>query len=70
MLEVSGDSLTLSYRVTARQLVQLTAPIASDGTIHADDGTGSIEGKVGDGKLELTVSSRMCENHWIMTKVD
>ena len=70
MLEVVGDSLTLSYRVTARQLVQLTAPIGPDGTIHADDGNGTIDGKVGDGRLEVTVSSRMCENHWIMTKVD
>ena len=70
VLEVSGDSLTLSYRLSARQLVQLTAPIAPDGGIQASDGAGSIEGHIGDGKLEVTVASRMCENHWIMTKVD
>ena len=68
-LEVSGDSLTLSYRLSPRQLVQLTAPIASDGSIKASDGAGTIEGSIGNGRLEVTVASRMCENHWILTKV-
>lgn len=70
VLEVAGDSLTLSYRLSVRQLVQLRAPIGPDGGIHASDGAGSIEGQIGGGKLTVTVASRMCENHWIMTKVD
>ena len=70
VLEVSGDQLLLSYRVNARRLVQLAAPIASDGTIHGSDGTGTIDGKIGDNQLDVTVSSAACENHWVLTKVE
>ena len=70
VIEVDNGTVTLSYRVTPRRLVQLTATAQADGTLHAEDGTGQLDGFVRDGRLEVVVSSPMCENRWTLTKVD
>lgn len=68
-LEVSGGTVTLSYSVPPRQRVPLTADIQADGRVTAEDGEGRLEGQVLDGRLEVTISSGMCEHRWTMTRM-
>ena len=69
-MEVSGGSVTLSYNAAARQRVPLTAEIKSDGRIQTSDGVGSMEGQLADGRLEITIASRLCEHRWTLTRVN
>lgn len=68
--EVSGGTVTLSYSTPPRNRTPLTAEIQSDGRIEASDGVGTMEGQARDGRLEVTIASRMCEHRWTLTKVD
>lgn len=70
VLEVTGGAISLSYSAAPRQRVSLIAPIAADGRIQANDGVGTIDGQVVDGRLEVTVSSQHCEHRWTLTRVD
>ena len=70
VLQIVDNTITLSYRLSARRLVKLTATATPDGTLRADDGTGQLDGSVRDGRLEVTVTSPLCENRWILTKVE
>ena len=70
VLQIEDSTVTLSYRLSARRLVKLTAVATPDGTLHADDGTGQLDGTIRDGRLEVTVSSPLCENRWVLTKVE
>ena len=70
VLEISGSNISLSYSVAPRQRVSLTAQVASDGRIQASDGEGTMDGQVGNGRLEITVASRQCEHRWTLTRVD
>jgi hypothetical protein len=60
----------MSYTIRPRQIGQLTADIQPDGLIQASDGVGQLDGTLRDGRLELTISSPMCENHWSLTRVE
>lgn len=70
VLHVSGSTVTMSYTYAPRRLNQLTAEVRSDGLIQASDGVGSLDGRLRDGRLELTIASPMCEAHWSLTRVD
>ena len=70
VLEVTGTAITLPYTVRPRQIGQLTAEVQPDGGFQASDGVGSLNGTVHGGRLEITISSAMCENHWSLTRVD
>lgn len=70
VLQIRGNTITMSYMARPRDLGQLTADIQPDGLIQASDGVGSLDGTLRDGHLELTVASSMCENHWSLTRVD
>ncbi len=73
--EVDNGQVTLAYStvpLSARarpERVPLTAPIQADGRIQASDGTGTIDGQVHDGLLEVTVASAECEHRWTLHKV-
>lgn len=69
VLQLRGTTITMSYILAPRQLSQLTADIQPDGLIQASDGLGSLDGTLRDGRLELTIRSPMCENHWSLTRV-
>ncbi len=69
VLEVQGGSIQLSYNSAPRQRVPLTAEIQSDGKIQASDGVGTMEGQLRDGRLEVTIASRLCEHRWTLTRV-
>jgi hypothetical protein len=69
-LEIDNRTVTLSYRESPRQLAMLTAVAEPDGRLHAEDGVGTLDGRLADGQLDVTVSSPMCENHLSLTKVD
>ena len=71
LLVVSNGAITQSYSGDApRSRIPLTAFIAPDGRIQASDGVGAIDGRLGDGQLGFTISSRTCEHRWTMTKVE
>jgi hypothetical protein len=70
VLEISGDSITLSYSAAPRQRVPLTAQVAPDGRIQASDGEGTMEGQLTNGRLEITVASHECEHRWTLTRVE
>lgn len=70
VLQVTGHAITLSYMIRPRQLGELTANIQPNGVFQASDGLGSLDGTLRGGRLEITVSSAMCENHWSLTRVD
>ncbi len=70
VLEISGDSFTLSYSAAPRQRVPLTAQVAPDGRIQASDGEGTIDGQLTNGRLEITISSRECEHRWTLKRVE
>ncbi|HYZ64399.1 MAG TPA: hypothetical protein VE650_18265 [Acetobacteraceae bacterium] len=64
--EVENGVVTLSYQGEGRTRVPLTAPIQGDGTFDVSDGEGRLQGRVGDGTLEMTIASRQCEHRWTM----
>lgn len=68
--QVQNGQVTLAYNAGPRQRVPLTADIGPDGRIQASDGTGSMEGQLRDGRLEVTIASSLCEHRWTMTRVD
>lgn len=68
-LELTGPALTLAYSVPPRQRVPLTADIGPGGRILAEDGAGVMDGQWTDGRLEVTISSGMCEHRWTMTRI-
>ena len=70
VLEVYGSNISLSYSAAPRQRVSLTAQVAPDGRIQASDGEGSLEGQLANGRLEITVASRLCEHRWTLTRMD
>ena len=70
VLEVYRGNISLSYSAAPRQRVSLTAQVTPDGRIQASDGEGSIEGQLADGRLEITVASRLCEHRWTLTRVE
>ena len=70
VLEIQGGRLTLAYQSAARSRVPLTAEIKADGTIQAGDGVGTMEGQLRDGRLEVTIASRLCENRWTLDRVN
>jgi len=70
VLDISGGSFSLSYSAAPRQRVSLIAQIGPDGRIQASDGEGSLEGQAGNGRMEVTVASRLCEHRWTLTRVD
>ena len=69
MLEVRGDSLTMTYVVRPREIGQLTAAVRADGTFQASDGIGSLDGTLRSGRLEATIASPMCVNHWSLRRM-
>ena len=64
---VVGNALSLNYwgRTVA---YALTATVAPDGSIHASDGRGSIDGQITAGHMDLTVASDYCEVRYALTK--
>lgn len=70
VLQVQGRAIALSYVIRPRELGQLTADVQPDGLIQASDGLGQLDGTLRDGRLELTVSSPICELHWSLTRVE
>ena len=68
-LELTAPALTLSYSVPPRQRVPLTADIGPDGRLLAGDSVGLLDGRWSDGRLEVTISSEMCEHRWTMTRI-
>ncbi|HEY0203630.1 MAG TPA: hypothetical protein VGC15_05745 [Acetobacteraceae bacterium] len=71
VLAISNGSVTLSYSGDApRSRTPLTASIAPDGRIQASDGVGAMDGRLSDGQLGITISSRTCEHRWTLSKVE
>ena len=70
VLEVRGDSLTMTYVIRPREIGQLTAAVRADGTFQASDGVGSLDGTLHGGQLEATITSPMCVNHWSLRRVE
>lgn len=68
-LELAGPVVTLAYSVPPRQRVSLTAEVRSDGRILAEDGVGTLDGQWTAGRLEVTISSAMCEHRWTMNRI-
>ncbi len=69
LLQVSNGRIELSYNAGPRQRQVLATTVEGDGTIRASDGVGSVEGRVADGRLDLTIASATCEHHWSMVHV-
>ncbi len=69
VMEISGGSITLSYNAGPRARIPLTATIGGDGRIEASDGDGTLQGQLADGRLEVTIASRLCEHRWTLTRV-
>jgi len=69
VLQITGGRVALAYNVAARQRQELVTTIEGDGTIRASDGVGTMEGRVADGRLDLTIASAICEHRWSMTHV-
>lgn len=71
VLAVSNGTITLSYSGDElRSRIPLTATIAPNGRIQASDGVGAMDGRLSDGQLGITVSSRACEHRWTLSKVE
>ena len=69
ILQVTGGRIALAYNAAARQRQELVTTVEGDGTIRASDGVGTMEGRIADGRLDLTISSAICEHRWSMTHV-
>ncbi len=69
-LDVYRGTVSLSYSAAPRGRVPLTAHVGSDGRIQASDGEGMLDGQLAQGRLEVTVASRLCEHRWTLTKVE
>ena len=65
---VEGNALSLNYW-GARVAYALPATVAPDGSIHASDGRGSIDGKISDGHMDLTVASEYCALRYALNKI-
>lgn len=71
VLAISNGTITLSYSGDEfRSRIPLTASIAPDGRIQASDGVGAMDGRLSDGQLGITISSRACEHRWTLSKVE
>ena len=71
VLAISNGTITLSYSGDEfRSRIPLTATIAPDGRIQAGDGAGTMDGRLSDGQLGITISSRACEHRWTLSKVE
>ncbi len=64
---VQGNALSLNYWGRAAAY-SLTATVAPDGSIHASDGRGSIDGQISAGHMDLTVGSDYCEVRYALTR--
>ncbi len=74
MYELENGAVTLAYSTAKRpgqrpDRVPLTAPVQQDGRIQTTDGTGTLDGQLHDGLLEITIASALCEHRWTMHKV-
>lgn len=69
ILQISGGRVALSYNAAPRQRVELATTVQGDGTINASDGVGTMEGRLADGRLDLTIASAICEHRWSMARV-
>lgn len=67
--ELERGQVTLSYSAGGRARVPLTADVQPDGRLQASDGVGVLDGRLADGVLEVTISSRQCEHRWTMRQV-
>jgi hypothetical protein len=72
--ELENGQVTLAYSTAARpgarpDRVPLTAQVQADGAIQTTDGTGTMDGTLHDGVLEITIASALCEHRWTMKKV-
>ncbi len=67
--EVRNGIVSLAYSSGGRARVPLSADIQSNGDIRASDGIGTLEGRLNEGLLEITVASQQCEHRWTMHKV-
>ena len=68
--EVRAGVVPMSYVPAPRQVVQLDATVQADGKVHAEDGVGTVDGTLRDGKLEMSVITPLCEHRWFLTKVE
>ena len=64
---VAGNALSLNYW-GASVAYALPATVAPDGSIHASDGRGSIDGQITNGHMDLTVASDFCAVRYSLTK--
>lgn len=64
--EVQNGTITLSYQAEGRRRVPLTATVQPDGNFDTSDGEGRLQGRLGNGVLEMTIASRFCEHRWTM----
>lgn len=69
LLQVTNGRIALSYNAGPRQRQELVTTVESDGAIKASDGVGSMDGRVADGRLDLTIASATCEHRWSMVHV-
>lgn len=72
--ELDNGAVSLAYSTAQHanqrpDRVTLTAPVQPNGAIQASDGTGTIDGQLHDGLLEITIASALCEHRWTMRKV-
>ena len=64
---VQGNAFTMNYW-GASVAYALAATVAPDGSIHASDGRGSIDGQISHGHMDLTVASDFCQVRYALTK--
>lgn len=72
--EVESGSVTFSYSAPLQRgaratRIPLTAQVGPDGHFQASDGVGTLDGQLGNGTLEFSISSAQCEHRWTMMKV-
>ncbi len=64
---VAGNALSLNYW-GATVAYPLAAIVAPDGSIHASDGRGRIDGQITAGHMDLTVASDYCEVRYALSR--
>ena len=64
---VEGNGLSLNYRGPTVSYA-LAATVAPDGSIHASDGRGSIDGQITGRHMDLTVASDYCEVRYALER--
>jgi hypothetical protein len=68
VVTVQGNALSMLYR-GQRAYYALAAVVDPDGSIHASDGRGTIDGQINGKHMDLIVGSDYCEMRYALDRV-